>query len=219
MRVFDTQAEQQVARLDQGDTPTAAVFAPGGGRIVTTGQDELPHIWDADTGKLLVTLEGHSGNVLGAAYAPDGKRLATASTDGTVRVWDAETGRLLLQLIGHTSFVEADTFRPDGRQVLTASRDGTTQVWNALTGAPQAQFLGHRGRVTGVAFGTDGRWALTASEDGTARTWSLGVERVLRELAAGPSAITSVAVSRPRHRRGRGPRRRDRCRADAKEAV
>ena len=196
VRVFDVQTGRQVARLDQGDTPTAAVFAPGGGRIVTTGQDELPHIWDADTGKLLVTLEGHSGNVLGAAYTLDGKRLATASTDGTARVWDAETGRLLLQLIGHTSLVEAVTFSPDGRHVLTASRDGTARVWNALTGASQSQFLGHRGRVTGVTFGADGRWALTASEDGTARTWSLGAEPVLREIAAGPSPISAVAVSR-----------------------
>ena len=123
----------QLARLDQIEIPTAAVFAPNGRRIVTTGQDELPHVWDTETGKLVTVLQGHSGNVLAAAN-PVGDRIATASTDGTARVWEAETGRLVLQLDGHTGFVEAVTYSPDGRQVLTSSRDGTARIWNAVRG-------------------------------------------------------------------------------------
>jgi WD40 repeat protein len=196
VRVFDVQTGRLVARLDQGETPTAGMFAPSGRQVVTTGQDELPHVWETDTGKLLLTLEGHTGNVLAVAYTSDGSRIATAATDGTARIWDAVTGRLLVPLIGHTSFVDAVSFSPDGRLVLTASRDGTARVWNAGTGAPQSQLLGHRGRVTQAWFGADGRWALTASEDGTARTWSLGPEPVLRAIAVGPSPIVAVATSR-----------------------
>jgi WD40 repeat protein len=51
-------------------------------------------IWDAETGALRQTLEGHASSVLSVAFSHDGGRLASCSTDRTVRIWDAETGAL-----------------------------------------------------------------------------------------------------------------------------
>jgi WD40 repeat protein len=44
-------------------------------------------VWDAGTGRGLLTLSGHSGEVKSVAWSPDGKRLASASNDGTVQVY------------------------------------------------------------------------------------------------------------------------------------
>ncbi len=62
-------------------------------------------MWDAATGKELLTLRGHSGDVNSVACSPDGKRLATASADQTAKVWDAATGKELLTLRGHSDRV------------------------------------------------------------------------------------------------------------------
>jgi WD40 repeat protein len=46
-------------------------------------------VWDAATGRQLLSLKGNPGAVLGVCYSPDGQRLASGHEDGTVGVWDA----------------------------------------------------------------------------------------------------------------------------------
>ena len=64
--------------------------------------DQTAKVWDAATGRELLTLPGHTDAVFGVAFSPDGTRLATASGDQTAKVWDVATGRELLTLAGHT---------------------------------------------------------------------------------------------------------------------
>jgi WD40 repeat protein len=85
-------------------------------------------VWDAESGKELLTLRGHSGHVNKVAFSPDGKRLATASEDLTAKVWDAESGKELLTLRGHCP-VNKVAFSPDGKRLATANADWTAQVY------------------------------------------------------------------------------------------
>src|SRR5205823_4358880 len=82
-------------------------------------------VFDAATGRALVTLAGHAGSVVTASFSPDGRSIVTASTDHTGKIFDAESGRELLPLLGHAAYVTGVAFSPDGRRVLTSSIDGT----------------------------------------------------------------------------------------------
>ena len=95
-------------------------------------------MWDASSGRELLTLTGHTDEVFGVAFSPDGTRLATASNDQTAKVWDASSGRELLTLAGHTAVVVGVAFSPDGTRLATASYDGTARVWDTSVRAGAA---------------------------------------------------------------------------------
>jgi WD40 repeat protein len=55
--------------------------------VLTASADGSAKIWEAQEGKLISTLEGHSGWVSAAKFSPDGSKVLTASHDGTALLW------------------------------------------------------------------------------------------------------------------------------------
>ena len=107
-------------------------YSPDGQRLAAACANGTAIVWDANTGKELLTCKGHEGPVNCVCYSPDGQLLATGSKDKTVRVWNANSGEEI-----YTPRVQADEiaqvcFSPNGR--LLASCDGTlVRVWSAST--------------------------------------------------------------------------------------
>ena len=83
----------------------SASFSGDGRRVITASYDSTARVWDAETGKELALLKGHTAIVESASFSLDGRRVVTASWDETARVWDAETGKQLALLKGHTGWV------------------------------------------------------------------------------------------------------------------
>jgi hypothetical protein len=114
-------------------------YSPDGRRIASASGDQSLKVWDAATGRELLTLRGHTASVQGVAYSPDGRRIASAGNDGTAKLWDAATGQEALTLRVQSPFVFGVAYSPDGRHIaLTVGRtvlvcDGTpvTPAWNA----------------------------------------------------------------------------------------
>jgi len=62
-------------------------FSPDGKVIASGSQKFTIRLWDAETGRELKMLTGHTAGVTGLAFSPDGKTLASASLDKTIRMW------------------------------------------------------------------------------------------------------------------------------------
>ena len=178
-------------------TGHSAAFSPDGKRVVTASADKTARVWDADSGRPLASLQGHTEPVESAAFSPDGKRVVTASFDKTARVWDADSGKPLATLQGHTQMVRSAAFSPDGKRIVTASFDKTARVWDADSGKTLASLQGHTNGVTSAAFGPDGKRVVTASADKTARVWDADSDKTLATLLVGHTAlVNSAAFSR-----------------------
>src|SRR6266545_562701 len=162
----------------------AIAASPDGARLATGEFDTTVRVWDSADGTLLLTLFGHSSQVVSVAFSADSKFLASASEDGSVKLWDAETGKALFTLSGHTSGVLSVAFSPDGNQLYTSSRDGTIKIWNVspTAGSDWLNLVGHTDRVWSVAYRPDGQQLATLSQDGSINIWDAVNGKELRTI-------------------------------------
>jgi WD40 repeat protein len=153
--------------------------------------------------RLIKSLVGHTGPVLGVAYSPDGKLLAS-SGERDVRIHDAKSGDLKCSLPVQDKggrFL-ALTFSPDGKFVLTAphdlSRGGTNYrilIAEAQTGKLVGTLEGHTGGVTQLTFSPDGKMLFSAGQDRVIREWDFKKRAAVRVIPSPGGGIRSVAVS------------------------
>jgi hypothetical protein len=79
-------------------------------------------LWDAATGGLIRTFEGHSLWVNSVVFAPDGGRLLSGGGDETIKLWDPSSGALILTF--NSGDAASVAFSPDGASVPIGSAFG-----------------------------------------------------------------------------------------------
>jgi WD40 repeat protein len=106
------------------EAPSAA--SPDG-KVIAAGKDKAIIVYDAQTGREILKLAGHTDKVTALAYSPDGKRLASGGADKTVQVWDVPTGKVLWKSTGNDA-VKAITFSPDGKAINVLEGEKTRNL-------------------------------------------------------------------------------------------
>lgn len=198
-RVWDAATGRELFGLrNSGSSSRArAVYSPDG-RWIATAAERSGNLalWDANSGKRVASLVGHTHEVNRIRFTRDSLRLVTASSDATSRIYEVPNGTLIATMTGHEESVLDARFSADGRRVVTASADGSVRVWEADSGKGLALLKGHEDRVYSAAFSPDGLLVTTASMDGTAAIWrSATLEQLAVNLNGHHGAVTSVEFS------------------------
>jgi hypothetical protein len=60
--------------------------------LISSGYEQVIHIYDRKNGKIIKTLKGHSKRIVGMCFNEDDGLLFSASLDGHVRSWDIDSG-------------------------------------------------------------------------------------------------------------------------------
>ncbi|KIK34394.1 hypothetical protein CY34DRAFT_812948 [Suillus luteus UH-Slu-Lm8-n1] len=166
----------------------AAIYSPDMTMIATAGGDlplpgfssEYPiKIWDAKTGELVTTLNGHTMFCL--AWTMDRKTLISGSyySDHSIRTWSTKTWKHIAVLEGHTDHVFSIAISSNGRILASASSDNTVRLWNLETSQPISSHLHHADKVISLSFSADGKQLTTACYDKNAYLWD--VSAILKE--------------------------------------
>ena len=171
------------------------VFSPDGKKIATGAGDNTARIWDAQSGKTILTLTGHTSAVNSIAFSPDGKMLATGSADQTAKIWDLESGKATQTFEGHSAVVWEVAISPDGKMLATSSEDNTTNIWDITSGEIIQTLKGHSSGIESHAFSPDGKKFATVSSDHTAKIWDLQSGKALLTLQGHWSYGNCVAFS------------------------
>ena len=58
--------------------------------ILTAGKDKFAVIWDVQTGKNVLKLEGHSSHIQTAIFSKDDKKIFTIGTDQILIIWELD---------------------------------------------------------------------------------------------------------------------------------
>jgi WD40 repeat protein len=211
-RIWDAKTGKE---LDQRSTGTKesqvggpAAVSPDGKRIAARYL-----VAEAESGKFLFGLEGHSGHIARISYSTDGKRIVTASHDGTVRVWDAE-GKELQRIAAHMGTKVPRTtsgdphqsvtinccvydaaFSRDGTKIVSGGVDGTVRVWETDTAKGLQYMKAERLTNMAVAFMPDGKRVVSGGSDGKIRIWDIATGKEVAKFEGHTAIISALAVT------------------------
>jgi WD40 repeat protein/tRNA A-37 threonylcarbamoyl transferase component Bud32 len=180
-------------------------WSPAGRWLAGHRSDGVIKVWDAATGKDVLTLPSEislqSTGAAASVWSPDGKRLATVTADGTIKVVDPATGEEHLSVRSQpatwlatrrpgAAVLRVLAWSPDGKRLASATDslrkdknvwEGEGKVWDARTGKHLATLDPHSG-VGRLVWSPDGRRLAAVSRDRGgrgAKVWDAATGRAI----------------------------------------
>jgi WD40 repeat protein len=116
---------------------TTLAFSPDGKQIALGGSDGKVYQFQANDGKFVRAIAGHTGAITGLIYHPGNAALVSSSKDRSIRLWNPQNGGPLKTLEGHTAWVEGVVFVEKGTRLASIGADRTARLWELTPPMPK----------------------------------------------------------------------------------
>jgi WD40 repeat protein len=158
-------------------------------RLITTAEDGVTTIVDADGGSTLQLLAG-APTLIPSAVAQDGRWLAVGAGDD-VRIWSLTSQRPRRAVLHRVA--SFNSLFSDEHTVISDGTDGRVVAWDIASGT-QRELAAHHDLVFGLAASADRSTLAWASHDGTASILSQDQAHVVM-LRGHHGAVMGVAMT------------------------
>ena len=197
MMVFNATTGVRVRTFrHSGDAMESADFSPDGQSILTTTPYAFQAtVWSMDSS--IVTLPGHTNELVNAEFGPDSRRILTASKDGSVRLWALPDPPMYSATGGIEAAhptggdIVAAAFTPDSKALAMATRDGLV-LFKWRDSALMISLDSALGTFRALSFSSDGSTLRGVLYEGSRRQWSMLGRH---ERTDAPSPVDEVAIS------------------------
>jgi WD40 repeat protein len=198
VQIRDAETGNPVMALAGGHEAMVLVahFSDDGNRVVSGDKDGKIAVWDSQTGRKTMVLEGHGDAIRQLAVRKGIPDLASGSDDGMIKLWDLAAGKETRTLTGHQKAVYFVGFSPDGNRLVSASKDRTARIWDVESGKEVSILKGHDKPVRSAQFNPQGTVLATGAGDGTIKLWDLGTGQEKRTLEGAGGPVVEIHWSK-----------------------
>jgi WD40 repeat protein len=171
--VVDEQTGLVVRSFEGKPINEALTFSPDGSLLVGPSDSHTLNVWDAETGKVLRTIDTKEPIVRDAAFNSDGTRLAVVGDSGRATIWSVPGWQTVQSLRVSEQHAYRCRFSRDGK-ILATLGYSSIKLWDGLTG--EYLFL-IRGALSDLALTPGGERIAAQGDAGTVRFWDTRQEQ------------------------------------------
>lgn len=173
------------------DTVFDIAFSPDGSLLATCAADKFARVFDAKTGKIIRSFEGHTNHVLGVAWNHTGRTLATSGADDVIKVWSLESGQQIRTIPGFTK--QATRLRYVGYDATFAVAAGGVPVRTVGEGGNVVRNFDSGGTfMYDLSLSADGQTMAAGGLDGILHIWNVAETKAFAAFGPPGSAAASV---------------------------
>jgi hypothetical protein len=190
---------QQIAQFTGGSGVSGISkgmrISPDGTQIAVFGTDGVIRIFDVESRREVIALEGgHGGPGRGLAFSPDGSVLASGGEDFKLSVWDIESGQQLLS--PETATIPDDMdFSPDGEMLVYVGSRSSSGIVLDSNWDEVARITGHSVVLGSVDISSDGELVASGNVSGNVVVTEFGSWATVTTLNDGADVLHGIQFS------------------------
>jgi U3 small nucleolar RNA-associated protein 12 len=158
-------------------------------------KDGSIRIWDALSGQIVVSFNGHRSEVTQLRFDQNGTRLASGSRDTNIIIWNLLSETAEFRLRGHKDQITGLAFLRTSQKsqvngldvdisedaeenyLLSTSKDALVKIWDLVTPhCIETHVAQTSGECWALGMSADGDGCITAGNDGELKIWNLDLD-------------------------------------------
>ena len=182
LHIVDLNSRKEVRNLEahKGGIFSLTLFE---GRIYSTGEDGMVHIWDANTYVLITSIHASDKSARVLTTSHERNEFAIGFSDHKIRIYNTSTNQLMKVLDDHVNSVFALSYSNDGKYLLSGGRDAKLHIRDCNN---QFEFVNdipaHTLHINCICYSPDGKLIATASMDKTVKIWEAQTFELLKVI-------------------------------------